>query len=120
MKGKTPPTQALRFADFFAGCGGLSLGLMNAGLEGAFAIERNPDAFGTLHRNLLAGERLGFEWPTWLPMEPIEIASFIKKYKREFQSLSGHLDVIAGGPPCQGFSMAGKRDQNDPRNRLFE
>ena len=42
----------LKFIDLFAGCGGLSLGLMNAGLEGIFAIEKTEDAFKTLIHNL--------------------------------------------------------------------
>jgi len=42
----------LRFIDLFAGCGGLSLGLIKAGLEGTFAVEKNTDAFLTLKHNL--------------------------------------------------------------------
>jgi site-specific DNA-cytosine methylase len=58
-----------RFVDLFSGCGGLSLGLSLAGLEGQFAIERDPMAFETFAANFL-GERktpLGkFVWPSWL------------------------------------------------------
>lgn len=41
------------YIDLFAGCGGLSLGLHNAGWNGLFAIEKNPDAFKTLEHNLI-------------------------------------------------------------------
>ena len=43
----------LNYIDLFAGCGGLSLGLYNAGWHGLFAIEKNDDAFLTLSSNLL-------------------------------------------------------------------
>jgi len=45
----------LTFIDLFAGCGGLSLGLMQAGWKGLFAVEKSPDAFRTLKENLVAG-----------------------------------------------------------------
>ena len=43
----------MQYIDIFAGCGGLSLGLYNAGLHGIFAIEKNQDAFNTLRTNLI-------------------------------------------------------------------
>ena len=50
-----------KYIDIFAGCGGLSLGLHNAGWKGVFAIEKNEDAFSTLKYNLI--NQLGhFEW----------------------------------------------------------
>ena len=45
----------MHFIDLFAGCGGLSLGLLQAGLTGTFAIEKNPDAFKSLKFNLIDG-----------------------------------------------------------------
>src|SRR5688572_6527203 len=108
------------FADVFAGCGGLSLGLLNAGWRGLFAIEKNPHAFATLKKNLIDGDQASFDWPLWLPKTPHDIDSALHKYKRELLSLRGTLDLLVGGPPCQGFSSAGRRDPNDPRNSLFK
>jgi DNA (cytosine-5)-methyltransferase 1 len=53
------------YIDLFAGCGGLSLGLHNAGWKGLFAIEKNADAFKTLEYNLITTKN-HFEWPSWL------------------------------------------------------
>ena len=62
------PGQPLMFADLFAGCGGLSLGLSLAGLNGVFAVERDKMAFSTLSANLIEGREVPvhqFEWPSW-------------------------------------------------------
>ena len=109
------------FIDLFAGCGGLSLGLMKAGWKGVFAIEKSPDAFETLKHNLCTSESdTCFSWPEWLPMKPITTRDLLDCYSSELKDLRDKVDLIAGGPPCQGFSSAGKRDPNDSRNRLAE
>lgn len=108
------------FIDLFAGCGGLSLGLLQAGWEGLFAIERSPDAFSTLQHNLVDSGRFDYSWPAWLPKQAHDIESFLASHSDELSTLQGTVDLIAGGPPCQGFSPAGKRDPNDPRNRMAE
>jgi DNA (cytosine-5)-methyltransferase 1 len=108
------------FIDVFAGCGGLSLGLMQAGWKGLFAIEADRFAFETLEHNLLGkGQQCRYNWPSWLPKERREIRGFLKDYEKNLQPLAGKVDLIAGGPPCQGFSLAGRRKKNDPRNGLF-
>jgi DNA (cytosine-5)-methyltransferase 1 len=110
----------LTFIDAFAGCGGLSLGLMQAGLMGKFAIEHDRFAFATLKANLLSrATPFKYSWPRWLPKEPRSIASLLGDYDQELAALSGSIDVLVGGPPCQGFSMAGRRQHDDPRNQLF-
>lgn len=103
--------------DLFAGCGGLSLGLYQAGWHGVFAIEKNPCAFETLKYNLIDNKN-HFDWPEWLPKQPLDILEINKKYKKELKQLRGTIDLVAGGPPCQGFSMAGKRVKDDVRNQL--
>ena len=103
--------------DLFAGCGGLSLGLYQAGWHGVFAIEKNPCAFETLKYNLIDGKN-HFDWPEWLPKEPLDILEVNKLYKKQLKELRGTIDLVAGGPPCQGFSMAGKRVKDDIRNQL--
>jgi DNA (cytosine-5)-methyltransferase 1 len=107
------------YIDLFAGCGGLSLGLHNAGWKGLFAIEKSPDAFKTLKHNLIDNKN-HFNWPTWLPKESIEIDKAIQLYKDNLEKLKNKVDLVAGGPPCQGFSMAGRRNENDQRNNLIK
>ncbi|WP_369053885.1 DNA cytosine methyltransferase [Burkholderia gladioli] len=110
----------LTFIDAFAGCGGLSLGLMQAGLTGRFAVEHDSFAFATLKANLLAKQApFKYSWPRWLPKEPLGIATLLSDYSDQLAALSGSIDVLVGGPPCQGFSMAGRRQHDDPRNQLF-
>jgi DNA (cytosine-5)-methyltransferase 1 len=107
------------YIDLFAGCGGLSLGLHNAGWKGLFAIEKSTDAFKTLKHNLIDNKN-HFDWPTWFPKEHIEIDKAIRLYKPYFVSLQHSVDLVAGGPPCQGFSTAGRRNENDERNNLIK
>lgn len=109
--------QKLRYIDLFAGCGGLSLGLYNAGWKGLFAIEKSPDAFKTLKHNLI-DQKNHFDWPKWLPQTNHEINEFIKIYKPYLEKLYKQVDLVVGGPPCQGFSTAGRRKENDSRNKL--
>jgi len=109
------------FIDLFAGCGGLSLGLLSAGWNGSFAVEKDPDAFATLQKNLIDGSRVRqFGWPEWYPKAPRTIASLLTDFEAELKLLRGNIDLMAGGPPCQGFSSLGRRSPGDPRNRLFE
>lgn len=103
--------------DLFAGCGGLSLGLYQAGWEGLFAIEKNAFAFETLKYNLIDNKK-HFNWPQWLPKTEHDINEVLKKYQEQLKGLRGKVDLVAGGPPCQGFSMAGKRVEDDIRNQL--
>ena len=108
------------FADAFAGCGGLSLGLMQAGLQGRFAIEHDKFAFATLKANLLANDsKFRFTWPRWLPKEPIAVATLLHDHRGDLEAMQGQIDILVGGPPCQGFSSAGRRKHDDPRNQLF-
>lgn len=111
--------KALNYIDIFAGCGGLSTGLFNAGWHGLFAVEKNADAFSTLKFNLIDTVP-HFVWPEWLSMEAHDINELISKNEDNLKALRGHVTLVAGGPPCQGFSMAGKRNANDQRNKLVE
>lgn len=103
--------------DLFAGCGGLSLGLFQAGWQGVFAVEKNPCAYATLSHNLIE-QRHHFDWPKWLPQQPLDIIEVNKVYSLQLKRLRGSIDLVAGGPPCQGFSMAGRRIEDDIRNQL--
>jgi DNA (cytosine-5)-methyltransferase 1 len=94
----------IRYIDLFAGCGGISLGLHNAGLSGLFAIEKNSDAFTTLKHNLIDKQK-HFNWPEWLPIKNWNIDTLLKKELNNLRLLQGQIDLVVGGPPCQGFSL---------------
>lgn len=112
-----------KFIDLFSGCGGLSLGLSMAGLEGQFAVERDRMAFDTFSGNFL-GERkvpvTKFSWPDWLEKRAWGIDELLAEHHGHLVQLQGQVQILGGGPPCQGFSFAGKREEADPRNLLFE
>ncbi len=103
--------------DIFSGCGGLTLGLHKAGIRGLFAIEKNSDAFETLKTNLIDRQK-HFIWPEWLPQQAHDINAVLQNYRPQLEAMRGHVDLLAGGPPCQGFSLAGRRQNNDHRNML--
>jgi len=106
------------YIDLFAGCGGLSLGLNFSQWQGLFAIEKSPHAFKTLKHNLI--DKINhFDWPIWLSQEAHDINDVIEKYSDELKKLQGKVTLIAGGPPCQGFSIAGQRNEKDERNELI-
>lgn len=109
----------MRYIDIFAGCGGLSVGLQNAGWQGLFAIEKNKDAFSTLKYNLI-DKGHHFNWPDWLDVKEHDIKKFLDENEDKLRELQGHVDLVAGGPPCQGFSLAGKRALDDSRNKLVK
>ncbi len=106
------------YIDLFSGCGGFSLGLGNAGWTGLFAVEKDPMAFETFKHNLIDGKYAHFNWPEWLPQKQTTIQTLLKNHSENLNNLKGKVDLIAGGPPCQGFSLAGLRDHTDPRNKL--
>lgn len=107
------------YIDIFSGCGGMSLGLYKAGWTGLFAIEKNGMAFETLKHNLI-DKKNHFKWPSWLPVSEHEINEVLKNYKNELEGLKGKVDLVVGGPPCQGFSTAGKRNEGDKRNKMVD
>ena len=93
--------------DLFAGCGGMSLGLENAGFEIVHANEINADAAETYSRNFPHVDLIVDD------IRNIDVA----KLEKELGDLE--IDLIAAGPPCQGFSTAGRRNPDDPRNSLY-
>ncbi|MGT2465835.1 DNA cytosine methyltransferase [Mesorhizobium atlanticum] len=115
--------KARSFVDLFSGCGGLSLGLSMAGMQGLFAVEHDPMAFRTFYANFVSkssNRGHAFEWPTWLDQRAWGIDELLEEHKADLLKLRGKVDVLAGGPPCQGFSFAGRRVEDDPRNQLFQ
>lgn len=105
------------YIDIFAGCGGLSYGLHKADIPGLFAVEKNESAFETLKYNLIDNAN-HFQWPIWLPIKNHDINDLMAEYEKELIGLQGSVDLVVGGPPCQGFSLAGSRNKDDLRNQL--
>jgi len=108
-----------KYIDLFAGCGGLSWGLMRAGWRGAFAVEKDAFAFSTLRLNLIDRWK-HFRWPDWLPVGPHDINEVLARYGRELRRMATTVALVTGGPPCQGFSVNGRRNKNDRRNKLVD
>lgn len=103
----------IKFADFFCGAGGISLGLLMAGFEPILGVDINEYAIQTYCNNL--GKR--FEKLRNLqPMDitNVEVKDNIKEYLKE-----QNVKIICGGFPCQGFSLSGSRVISDPRNTLY-
>ncbi|MFS0594431.1 DNA cytosine methyltransferase [Cytobacillus horneckiae] len=99
----------MKVVDLFAGCGGLSLGFIKDGYTIEKAVEFDPSIANTYKKN---------------HPEIEVIVDDIKNIDNSGVFKSGDADVIIGGPPCQGFSMAGARIRqgfiDDPRNYLFK
>lgn len=107
------------YIDLFSGCGGLALGMHNAGWKAHFAIEKNEDAFKTLEYNLI-DKNSHFFWPAWLSLSTHDINEVLTSHEEHLRALAGNVTLVAGGPPCQGFSMAGRRQEGDTRNTLVD
>ncbi len=102
------------FIDLFSGAGGLSCGLVMAGLNPVASVEIMPEAVATYERNFIKNK--GFQ-------EEVETRDIREQEVKEnlYKSVEGkHIDLIVGGFPCQGFSMAGYRVVDDPRNSLYK
>src|ERR1035441_794550 len=56
----------------------------------------------------------------WLPKEPTSIENLMAKHEADLEQLQGNVGLLAGGPPCQGFSSIGRRLAHDPRNQVFK
>jgi DNA (cytosine-5)-methyltransferase 1 len=101
--------RTFKVLDLFSGCGGLSLGLHwaesagGASFETVAAIDNWEIACKTYEHNL--------------GLAPL-VAGVSKKVVSQVLEEVGPIDVIVGGPPCQGFSTSGKRSLDDPRNKL--
>ena len=91
----------LTCAGLFAGCGGLDLGAAIAGFETIYAADSDPIAVATYMTNVSAN------------------AECIDLSISEISPVAKGVDLLLGGPPCQGFSSAGPKKKEDPRNKLW-
>lgn len=94
--------------DLFCGCGGLSQGFIEAGYNVVLGIDYWKDAIETFTFNHKNSKGLIANLSIETPQEISEKTQIDK------------VDLIIGGPPCQGFSIAGKRIVNDERNQLYK
>lgn len=106
--------------DLFSGCGGLSLGLGAAGFSPLFAVEAHTDAFDTYQANLIERAKDQDHWPLWLEKRAWRAQDLLTKHADDLAGLRDQIDLIAGGPPCQGFSMNGLRRPDDPRSQMVD
>jgi DNA (cytosine-5)-methyltransferase 1 len=95
--------------DLFSGVGGLSLGAARAGFEVRAAVEVEPNAF--------QAHQINFPSTIHLRRSVARLAG--TDLRRLSQIGKSERFGLIGGPPCQGFSVIGRRDASDPRNRLF-
>jgi DNA (cytosine-5)-methyltransferase 1 len=98
----------LKVLDLFCGCGGMSKGLEDAGLEIIAGIDIWDKAIESYKKNF---NHMGlcYNLQNLNPSEFCKITNIAKN----------DIDLIVGGPPCQSYSISGRRDKNDPRNSLF-
>lgn len=92
----------------FSGCGGMCLGFENAGFQILGYVEINAELRDIYKLNFPRTQLLGDDITQ---ISDDEVKGWLEVFPP--------IDVIFGGPPCQGFSLAGKRNVNDPRNMLF-
>jgi DNA (cytosine-5)-methyltransferase 1 len=98
----------LNVLDLFCGCGGMTKGLTDSGLNVIAGIDIWDKAIENYNKNFL--HKAYCEDLTSL---------YPEKFNSLYNKENKNIDIIVGGPPCQSFSIAGKRDKNDPRNTLF-
>lgn len=94
--------------DLFSGAGGLSKGFMDAGFKILVGVDNDQDALNTFSKNHEGAIALNAD------LSKQETIDEIKKLAGDKS-----IDVVIAGPPCQGFSVTGPRNFDDPRNKLY-
>jgi DNA (cytosine-5)-methyltransferase 1 len=96
--------------DLFCGAGGFSEGFRQAGFRIIAGIDNDSQALETYAKNFIAATVVNRD----LSRNFLRSDAWIRNIQK------AKIDIIIGGPPCQGFSIAGKRLRDDPRNRLYK
>jgi DNA (cytosine-5)-methyltransferase 1 len=91
----------LRALSLFSGCGGLDFGARLAGINTVLAIDHDPTSIDTYKQNISNDATVA---------DLTDSSSLL---------LPDNIDLVIGGPPCQGFSSAGPKRSDDPRNKLW-
>ncbi|HBB6940325.1 TPA: DNA cytosine methyltransferase [Legionella pneumophila] len=94
--------------DLFCGCGGLSNGFEDAGFDIKIGLDNDSSALETFKKN--HKESIGLQ----VDLGSLNVKNFIE------DNINDKINVVMGGPPCQGFSISGKRNINDPRNGFYK
>lgn len=100
----------MKFVDLFCGCGGFSEGFSLAGFEPVLGVDIWKDSLITYKRHFPSAQTYCGNIESFSTAQACEMVGLDK----------GEISVIVGGPPCQGFSVAGKRIVDDERNRLYK
>jgi DNA (cytosine-5)-methyltransferase 1 len=98
----------LNCVDLFAGAGGFSLGFQEAGFDIVAAVDRSESALATYNHNLEGVQTIEADLQQVSPEEVVD----------KIGIAPDKVDVIIGGPPCKGFSTAGKMDSGNSKNSL--
>lgn len=118
----------MKYVDLFAGCGGLSLGMERAGGQLVVAVEKSSMAARTFYHNHFGSVSNDKEWAEYLSSDIrhqfesgviiSELREVLNNSSLMSQIAAENIDAVVGGPPCQGFSLAGRRNPQDIRNAL--
>ncbi len=100
-------SKKLKVVDLFSGCGGLSKGFLDAGFDVVLGVDNDAPSLETFQANHGHSKVLNADLFDKNAIEEIK------------KSTDGEVDVLVGGPPCQGFSLTGTRSFDDKRNRLY-
>lgn len=99
----------MKSVELYAGAGGLAIGVSLAGFESLAVIERDRWACDTIRENQQRGYPVVADWPLW--------EGDVREF--DWSSIPESIDLVAGGPPCQPFSMGGKHKAYDDQRDLF-
>ena len=101
--------ERFKSVELFTGAGGLALGLEAAGWRHLALVEKDQHACSTIELNILRGHALAKDWKLF--------SGDVKEI--DYENIADNVDMIAGGPPCQPFSLGGKHRAHRDRRDLF-